>query len=234
MIIKNKVIQGIAKIVMNELLKCIKVGMKEYEIVELAEELLRKNGINSFWYYNIGAFVFVGERTTISISGREYKPSNEEVKYNDIITIDLSPEKNNIWGDYARTIIVEKGKAVGFKSDLLEGINSEFKEGIKIEEELHKHLLETINKEMTFEDLYHLLNNKIDMLGYENLDFAGNLGHSIEIKKENRKYIEKRNKMKLSQVNLFTFEPHIRKKEGKYGYKLENIYYFENDTLKEL
>ena|GEM_PF-6146651 len=35
------------------------------------------------------------------------KPSRV-IGNNDIITIDLSPQVANIWGDYARTIIVEK------------------------------------------------------------------------------------------------------------------------------
>lgn len=29
-----------------------------------------------------------------------------------MITIDLSPQTGNIWGDYERTIIVENGKVV--------------------------------------------------------------------------------------------------------------------------
>lgn len=230
MIIKNKEVQQIAKIVMDEIANNIKAGMKEYEVVELAESLLKKNGINQFWYYNIGAFVFVGERTTISISGREYKPSDMVIKDNDIITIDLSPEKEGFWGDYARTIIVRDGKVIkeGFNS------NTEFEEGLITEVQLHKYLTEIVNETITFEELYYYMNEKIVQLGYENLDFAKNLGHSIETDKENRKYIEKGNKLKLKEVSCFTFEPHIKKLNGKYGYKMENIYYFKNGKVKEL
>jgi len=39
--------------------------------------------------------------------------------------------------------------------------------------------------------------------------------------------------MEYQQV-FFTFEPHISVKGSKYGYKKENIYYFEGDELKEL
>ncbi|WP_297418674.1 M24 family metallopeptidase [Clostridium sp.] len=230
MLIRNKEVQQIAKTVMTEISNKIEVGMKEYEIVELGESLLKENGINKFWYYNIGAFVFVGERTTISISGKEYKASDLAIKENDIITIDLSPEKDGFWGDYARTIVVQDRKVIRESFDS----NSELGQGLNIEVQLHKYLAEIVNESMTFEELYCIMNEKILQLGYENLDFAKNLGHSIELHKENRKYIEKSNKMKLREVNCFTFEPHIKKQNGKYGYKMENIYYFDNGKIIEL
>lgn len=230
MLIKNKEVQQIAKIVMDEISNNIKVGMKEYEVSELGESLLKKKGISQFWYYDIGAFVFVGERTTISISGREYKPTDLGIKENDIITIDLSPENDGIWGDYARTIIMKNGKVIreGFNSNL------EFGQGISIETRLHKYLTEVANETTTFEELYYNMNEKIVQLGYENLDFAKNLGHSIERCKDDRKYIEEGNNIRLKDVSCFTFEPHIKKQNGKYGYKMENIYFFEDGIIKEL
>lgn len=58
-----------------------------------------------------------------------------------------------------------------------------------------------------------------------NLDFAGNLGHSIVESKDDRIYIEKGNRRKLSEVKMFIFEPHISTPNSKYGYKREDIYY---------
>ena len=52
--------------------------------------------------------------------------------------------------------------------------------------------------------------------------------------KNDRIYIEKGNKSKLDDVALFTFEPHISISGSKYGYKRENIYYFEDGRIKEL
>ena len=65
--------------------------------------------------------------------------------------------------------------------------------------------------------------------GYINLDFMGNLGHSIVKQKNDRIYIEKGNTTCLSDVSYFTFEPHISIIGSKYGYKRENIYYFKDD-----
>jgi len=62
----------------------------------------------------------------------------------------------------------------------------------------------------------------------------GNLGHSIVRQKNDRIYIEKGNQICLGEVHYFTFEPHISVQGSKYGYKRENIYYFENGEIKEL
>ena len=62
----------------------------------------------------------------------------------------------------------------------------------------------------------------------------GNLGHSIVKQKDDRIYIEKGNKISLGAVSYFAFEPHISVQDSKYGYKKENIYYFDNGVIKEL
>ncbi|MCH5197999.1 MAG: hypothetical protein J1E34_03735 [Oscillospiraceae bacterium] len=65
-------------------------------------------------------------------------------------------------------------------------------------------------------------------------EFFENLGHSIAKNKEERVYIEKGNHMLLSSVEYFTFEPHISVQNSKFGYKMENIYYFSDGKLVEL
>ena len=78
------------------------------------------------------------------------------------------------------------------------------------------------------------MNGVIEQKGFINLDFMGNLGHSIVKQKNERIYIEKGNTSCLGEVSFFTFEPHISVKNSRYGYKKENIYYFKDGKLKEL
>ena len=52
--------------------------------------------------------------------------------------------------------------------------------------------------------------------------------------KNDRVYTEKGNTQMISDIKYFTFEPHISIPGSKYGYKKENIYYFENGKLLEL
>lgn len=103
-----------------------------------------------------------------------------------------------------------------------------------MEEKLHEELRRFAEPTTTFEDLYFHMNDFIRRNGFVNLDFLGNLGHSIVRRKEERSYIEKGSRRMLGEVGLFTFEPHIGKPELKYGYKKENIYYFEQGVLQSL
>ncbi|WP_284640815.1 M24 family metallopeptidase [Paenibacillus silviterrae] len=224
-------VQSIAKSTISELTNVIKEGISEREIACKAEDIMRAKGVNSFWYHGVGAFVHVGKRTTISESGKGYKPSETLVSKNDIVTVDLSPEFNTYWGDYARTFIIIDGKADGV--DALEWSNNDFQllDGVKVEEKLHKMFMNYIKPDMTFEDVYLHMNDVINQFDYTNLDFARNVGHTIEFNKDNRRYFESGNKTKLSDLTLFTFEPHIKHKNGEYGFKREDIYYFRDGKL---
>lgn len=227
----HKQVQKMAKQTIEYIRKVIRPGMKLAEVRNLCEQKLLDLGADSFWYWDIGAFVFAGDETTVSVSGKKYLTSDRTIETDDIVTIDLSPQKDNIWGDYARTIIIENGMVV----DDIQNINhAEWKNGLLMEEALHKELTEYVTTDTTFEDLFFHMNEFIVEKGFINLDFMGNLGHSIVKEKNDRIYIEKGNKAKLGSVKYFTFEPHISVPQSKYGYKKENIYYFNNGRLTEL
>ncbi len=221
-------VQKIAKDTIEYIKSKITAGMKLTDIRKLCENKMLASGADSFWYWNIGAFVFSGDETTISVSGRDYVTSDRIIAPDDIITIDLSPQNNNIWGDYARTIILENGCVV---DDINNISNDEWREGLIMEEELHKELIAFATPQTTFEELYYHINQLITDCGFINLDFLGNLGHSIVKDKNDRIYTEKGNKALLSSVDYFTFEPHISVPNSKYGYKKENIYYFNSGNL---
>lgn len=225
-----KKIQNIAKDTIEYARKNIHSGMTLIEVREMCEKKMLALGADSFWYYDIGAFVFAGDETAISISGAKYKTSDRSIAENDIITIDLSPQNNNIWGDYARTLIIENGHV----TDENNSSNAEWKNGIQTEKLLHNEMKKFATENTTFEELYYYINRIIEENGYINLDFMGNLGHSIVKAKSDRIYIEKGNVARLGDVSYFTFEPHISILGSKYGYKRENIYYFKNGMITEL
>ncbi|MBE5819195.1 MAG: M24 family metallopeptidase [Clostridiales bacterium] len=179
----------------------------------------------------MGAFVFAGDKTAVSVSGREYKTDDHIIEPNDIITIDLSPQNNCIWGDYARTLILENGRIVKDPEQIQ---NDEWRNGLKMEAYLHEAMLGFVNENTTFEELFYYINDQIKSQGYVNLDFLGNLGHSIVKDKKHRIYIEKGNTQKLTAVEAFTFEPHISLSGSLYGFKKENIYGFNGGVLIEL
>ena len=209
----------------------MKTGMSLPYIKKLCEDYLLENGADSFWYWDVGAFIFAGDETALSVSGKDYQAADRIIQKDDIITIDLSPQRNNIWGDYARTLVFEDGVLC----DEIEKIKrDEWRNGLQMEEYLHQALIDAGTPDMTFEELYYYMNELIVKEGFINLDFLGNLGHSIVKNKKDRIYTEKGNRKRLSDVRMFTFEPHISIPNSQYGYKKEDIYYFENGRLIRL
>lgn len=228
---RHKEVQLIAKQTMDFISKTISPGMKLTQVRKLCEDKMLELGADSFWYWDIGAFIFSGDETTKSMSGTEYKTSDRYIEENDIVTIDLSPQCNHIWGDFARTIIIEEGYVV----DNINCIQkAEWKAGLLMEQRLHQELLDFVDERTTFEELFYHINTRIVSEDFINLDFLGNLGHSIEKRSEDRIYIEKGNQTRLGDISYFTFEPHISRPDSVFGYKWENIYYFENGKLKML
>lgn len=224
-------VQGIARAVMELARDSLHPGQTLIELRALCEKTMLDLGADSFWYWGIGAFVFAGEETTKSVSGREYQLSNYALKSNDIVTIDLSPQVDGTWGDFARTLVIEDGVPL---LDSRKTNNLKWREGIEAEYKLHQKLVEVARPEMSFEQLAAEMNSQIDALGFSNRDFLGNLGHSIERQSADRIYLEQGNQALLRDVDFFTFEPHICLPEGSFGYKHENIYYFRNGTLEAL
>lgn len=230
LILDYKEVQQIARETIEYAKTLIKPGMNLLEVRKLCEQKMLELGADSFWYWDIGAFVFAGDETTVSVSGKQYVTSDRTINGNDIVTIDLSPQNGNIWGDFARTIILENGVV----TDKDKIVNAEWKNGLLMEDKLHNELIEFVGMKTTFEELYYHINELILKEGFINLDFMGNLGHSIVKNKNDRVYTEKGNTQMISDIKYFTFEPHISIPGSKYGYKKENIYYFENGKLLEL
>lgn len=226
----HRQVQQIARDTIAYIRQVIHPGMRLTDVRRLCEEKMLELGADSFWYWDVGAFVFSGDETAVSVSGRQYVTSERLISPDDIITIDLSPQIGDTWGDYARTMILQNGAVV--ETDDVK--NAEWKQGLETEQRLHSELLAFVSPETTFEELYLHINRMIEEMGFVNLDFAGNLGHSIARRKDDRIYTEKGNHARLGDVDFFTFEPHISLPGSKYGFKKENIYFFEDGRLKEL
>lgn len=217
---EHQAVQAMAKAVLAELGPTIEPTDSESTIAERATAMLASRGITDTWYYNCPAFVLLGSRSCISVSGREYVPSKEAVGLSNLVTVDLSPMRGGIWGDCARSFFIENG------SWTLSPQSDEFVLGARIQAELHEGMQRFVTPRTSFQELFHFANAEIERLGFENLDFLGNVGHSIESTREARRYIEQGNEQLLEDAGLFTFEPHIRRRGSCWGFKHENIYYF--------
>lgn len=220
---RHQAVQEIAKAVLAELGPTIGPSDSERTIGERATAMLADHGITDTWYHSCPAFVLLGSRSCLSISGREYIPSEEAVGSFNLVTVDLSPMRDEIWGDCARSFFVEDGACV------LNPSHPVFLQGMNAERSLHAEMRNFVTPETTFGDLFEFANSEIKRHGFENLDFLGNVGHSIERQRQARRYIERGNSQMLVEADMFTFEPHIRHPNSSWGFKHENIYYFDDE-----
>ena len=224
-------IQQIARQTLEDVKAEIRPGMRLAQVREMCERRMLELGADSFWYHGIGALVFAGDETAVSVSGREYVTSDRLLGEDDIVTVDLSPQKNGAWGDYARTIVLEGGAVRGSLGEIR---REAWRAGLTMQERLHEELLRFATPQTTFHQLHAHMNALIEREGFVNLDFHGNLGHSICRHMDERVYTEAGNLAPLSSCALFTFEPHIGLPSSPYGYKKENIYFFEGGLLRAL
>jgi len=225
----NQAAQDVAKKAMVAVAERIASGMTEAQIAGLAEEQMRALGAEGWWYHNVGALVLVGEaRSKLSVSGRDYQPAEGVILgETDLVSLDFSPIVNGCWGDYARTIYIEEGRV---RLEPEAPVTAEFAEGYGMELKLHQELMDWVRKETTYHQVWEHMNQMLREAGYENMDFHGNLGHSIEATPEERIYLEEGNHETLGGHGTpFTFEPHIARIGGNWGYKREQIYYFGED-----
>lgn len=217
----NAEVQAIAKRVLEALRSDISRASTEATIAASASARLRALGLTDTWYHDCPALVLLGKRSCLSASGRGYVPATDPVGDYNLVTVDLSPSRGSAWGDCARSFAVEAGRVVDAPGD------PEFAAGFAAEARLHAAMREFVQPGTSFHSLYEFGNDLIVAEGFENLDFRGNLGHSIETLLARRQFIERGNRNSLGDVSCFTFEPHIRVRGGRWGFKHENIYYFD-------
>lgn len=216
-------VQAIAKAVLSDLALSICAADTERSIADRAASLLADRGVTETWYYNCPAFVLLGSRSCLSISGRSYIPNDEPVGSFNLVTVDLSPLLDGVWGDCARSFPIENGCCTFIPH------SPALAEGIAVEADLHQALQTFVTPTTRFDELFAFGNAEIKHHGFENLDFLGNLGHSIASTPEGRCYIEPKNTLSLNSVPCFTFEPHVRQTNSVWGFKHEDIYYFDSE-----
>jgi Xaa-Pro aminopeptidase len=229
LVAEYRAVQDMARQVLAELAPSICPDDTETSIAQRAVESLRAHGITETWYHHCPALVLLGTRSTLSISGRDYEPAREPVGETNLVTIDLSPKRGTARGDCARSFFIEGGRVTDAPRD------KELSRGKTFLDSLHAVMPRFVTRATTFHDLFEWTNAHIASAGFENLDFLRNVGHSIATGGEPRRFIEAGNHARLSETPFFTFEPHVRALGGRWGFKHENIFFFDRTgRLEEL
>ncbi len=225
----HRIAQDAAKAVLRELAESLGPQDTEESIASRAASALYRHGIRETWYYDCPALVLLGSRSCTSLSGRNYRPQREPVGDTNLVTIDLSPSHEGHWGDCARSFPVEQGHVTASPGNLA------LAAGVSFLRHLHLAMRSFVTPRTTFHELAMWTARQIEAGDFVNLDFRGNVGHSIVTRREDRLYIEAGNHRSLGEASFFTFEPHVRATAGTWGFKHEDIFFFNaSGTLEEL
>lgn len=228
-IASHRKVQHAAKAALEELAEAIGADDTEQSIAGLAERALARRGMSQTWYYDCPALVLLGTRTCESPSGRDYRPAAERVGETNLVTVDVSPSRGGYWGDCARSFFIERGRVTPTPN------SAEFIRGMAFLKQLHEAMRAFVQPHTSFHQLALWSARQLAASGFTNLDFRGNLGHSIVAHRTQRVYIEEGNHRALGDVGFFTFEPHVRAIDGSWGFKHEDIFFFDaRGALEEL
>lgn len=219
-------VQDAARKTLDSITQFIKPCITEADLVHQCDLLQRAEGVDGYWYKALPALVLAGDHTCLAISSTSYVPSHIPIQETDLVTIDLNPSLQGYCGDYARSYYVEGGVAHRSPQH-----HEEFLAGAHAQQHLHALLMKVAHPDMSFDALYRLLHEEIERLGFEQLDY---LGHSVQKDMDRLDFIAPGVMRSLGDAGLFTLEPQLRLESGRFGFKHENIYYFQGNTLLEL
>jgi Xaa-Pro aminopeptidase len=221
--------QALARNSLAAIAGCIRPGATEASLLADCRRIMDALGATGYWWFGVPAVVLAGPRLRDSVEGDVFEPSGTPIGPDDMVTIDVAPEIDGIWGDCARSFFLKDGALV-----TAEEAGPEQAEGMATEATLHRHLLEVARPDMTFRELHAEMDRQVGALGFENLDFLANYGHNIGADLHARAFIDANCALRLDSVPMFTFEPHIARPGSRFAFKYEEVYRFEDARLRVL
>lgn len=149
---EHQVVQRAAKKVLEELVDIIGPESTECSIASFATKRLSELGFSETWYHSCPSLVLAGNRSCLSISGREYTPNNEPFGSENLITVDLSPCAGSTWGDCARSLAIEDGAVSNYPT------STQFRCGFDAETQLHEAMRNYVTPSTSFHEMHEFVN----------------------------------------------------------------------------
>jgi len=203
-ILKIKKAEKIAKSILEKTKNLIKPGISEIDIAGEICYQLRRNGC-------MEAF------PTIVASGinsvyPHHLPAKRKFKHNDVIVIDMGARFDGYCSDITQTIFIgkpddEMKKIFGILCDIHKCVNELILNGEKLCERIHYTAVNILKK------------FKLEQF------FTHGLGHGVGIDVHELPRLGPESKDRLENNMVFTIEPGIYI-PGKFGMRLENMYYY--------
>jgi Xaa-Pro aminopeptidase len=223
-----KAAQDIARSVLADIARYIVPQATERTLHQACHRLMLDHGASGFWG-NTPAFVLAGDRLRDSVFDHRYVPADAPIGDNEMITIDVGPRIGDCLGDCARSYFLKDGSLV-----TAEEAGSEQAAAMALERHLHAAFVARVRPDMSFAEIHREMDALVRAAGYENLDLLANYGHSLEKDVADFILMDASNERLLGSVDFFTFEPHIARPGSRFAAKLEEVYYFNDDSVRML
>jgi len=223
-----KAAQDIARSVLADISRYIVPQATERTLHQACHRLMLDHGASGYWG-NTPAFVLAGDRLRDSVFDHRYVPADVPIGENEMITIDVGPRIGDGLGDCARSYFLKDGSLV-----TAEEAGSEQAAAMALERHLHAAFVARVRPDMSFAEIHREMDALVRAAGYENLDLLANYGHSLEKEVADFILMDASNERLLGSVDFFTFEPHIARPGSRFAAKLEEVYYFDDDSVRML
>jgi Xaa-Pro aminopeptidase len=223
-----KAAQDIARAVLADITRYIVPQATERTLHQACHSLMLEHGASGYWG-NTPAFVLAGDRLRDSVFDHRYAPADVPLGENEMITIDVGPRLGDALGDCARSYFLKDGSLVTAQE-----AGPEQAAGMALEHRLHAAFFSRVKPSMSFAQIHREMDALVRASGYENLDLLANYGHSLEKDPSDFVLMDGNNDRPLGSVAFFTFEPHIATPGSRFAAKLEEVYYFDNDSVRML
>ena len=225
----HKNTQIAVKTVLDKLPKYIDGSASEKSIAFAVKNLLEMERQKFQWFHDIHISVSSGQDTKRSKTSKYSQPGDDKIGNSNLINVDLKSVEDTCVGDCSRSYVVENGSVV------IEPETIFMAEGMNTAHLIHERMKEFIADSTRFHDLFVFTDELLVALNFENLVINNNFGHSISHDGDARSYIEKSNLSNISDVDFFSYNIHICKKNSMWGFRYENIYFINKyGNIEEL
>ncbi len=225
----HKNVQIALKTVLDKLARYINSASSEKSIAFAAKNLLENERQKFQWFHDIQICVSSGYDTRRTKSSKYCNPGNIKIGKSNLIMVNLKSADSTCVGDCSRSYVLENENIVS------EPITDSLAEGVNIAHLIHEQMKEYISAGTQFNDLYNFSGALLAYTGFQNLIDNNNFGHSVSLTGEARQYIERDNLSKLNEVDFFSYNIHICKKNSIWGFRYENTYFInQHGNLEEL
>lgn len=237
-------LQNIALQALHQLRNSLQIGRNEIELVQYAEEILKKYGVTQSWPGSKLVIALIGDRSSLCQHEGDYRPTNHAIAKNDVISLTLNPWLDGYTASAGYSYVWENNRLMPYEA------LPEWAEGVEILRHLYHHAETIAHPQMTLCEFYSEIQQEINRLKYENLDYRGYIGHEMltmetpnpdsdhtappAILQTQAQRLEVGNHTYFHELNYFCLHFHLRRSSQHRAFKQSHLYHSNNQGIHKV